>query len=168
MPVKLGSLPRRFHGLLPEHTCLDRFLTGSAPPCARIPLGYIFESNIVEILLQLFPQPAFRNSALQCLSEVALAAPPLLSLEHFEVRVLQRGLKLAWRCCGNIVEKLSDVRQSRLWCLAICLSICCAASPAVVAERAGVVVWFALCVRPLLMSGRRISNTAERLCTRSN
>ena len=50
----------------------------------RIPLGYIFESNIVEILLQLFPQPAFRNSALQCLSEVALAAPPLMSVKHFQ------------------------------------------------------------------------------------
>ena len=34
----------------------------------------------MEILLQLFPQPAFRNSALQCLSEVALAAPPLMSM----------------------------------------------------------------------------------------
>jgi hypothetical protein len=35
-----------------------------------VPLGYIFESNLVELLLQLFPQPAFRNTALQCLSEV--------------------------------------------------------------------------------------------------
>lgn len=38
----------------------------------RIPLGYIFESNVVEILLRLFPQPAFRNLSLQCLSEVML------------------------------------------------------------------------------------------------
>jgi len=38
----------------------------------------------VEILLQLFPQPAFRNSALQCLSEVALAAPPLMSMTVFQ------------------------------------------------------------------------------------
>jgi len=30
-----------------------------------VPLGYIFESNLLEILLQLFPQPAFRNVALQ-------------------------------------------------------------------------------------------------------
>jgi hypothetical protein len=35
-----------------------------------VPLGYIFESNLLEILLQLFPQPAFRNVALQCLTEV--------------------------------------------------------------------------------------------------
>jgi exportin-1 len=30
-----------------------------------VPLGYIFESNLLQILLQLFPQPAFRNVALQ-------------------------------------------------------------------------------------------------------
>ncbi|KAF5832627.1 armadillo-type protein [Dunaliella salina] len=35
-----------------------------------VPLGYIFESNLLQILLQLFPQPAFRNVALQCLTEV--------------------------------------------------------------------------------------------------
>jgi Exportin 1-like protein len=35
-----------------------------------IPLGYIFESNLVEILLKHFPQPAYRNLALQCLTEV--------------------------------------------------------------------------------------------------
>lgn len=35
-----------------------------------VPLGYIFESNIVEVLLKLFPQPHFRNIALQCLTEV--------------------------------------------------------------------------------------------------
>lgn len=35
-----------------------------------VPLGYIFESNLLEMLLQLFPQPSFRNVALQCLTEV--------------------------------------------------------------------------------------------------
>ena len=35
-----------------------------------IPLGYIFESNLVEVLLQHFPQPPYRNIALQCLTEV--------------------------------------------------------------------------------------------------
>lgn len=38
-----------------------------------VPLGYVFESNLVEILLKLFPQPAFRNLALQCLTEVGSA-----------------------------------------------------------------------------------------------
>lgn len=37
-----------------------------------IPLGYIFESNLVEILLKRFPQPAYRNLALQCLTEVCV------------------------------------------------------------------------------------------------
>lgn len=36
-----------------------------------VPLGYIFESNVIEVLLRLFPQPVFRNIALQCLAEIA-------------------------------------------------------------------------------------------------
>ena len=35
-----------------------------------VPLGYIFGSTLVDILLRLFPQPAYRNVALQCLTEV--------------------------------------------------------------------------------------------------
>ena len=35
-----------------------------------VPLAYIFESNLVEVLLKLFPQPPYRNTALQCLTEV--------------------------------------------------------------------------------------------------
>ncbi len=35
-----------------------------------VPLGYIFESNLLQMLLQLFPQPTYRNVALQCLTEV--------------------------------------------------------------------------------------------------
>jgi exportin-1 len=40
-----------------------------------VPLGYIFESNIINLLLQAFPQPAFRNVALQCLTEVRRRRP---------------------------------------------------------------------------------------------
>ncbi|KAL9225073.1 hypothetical protein vseg_001040 [Gypsophila vaccaria] len=36
-----------------------------------IPLGYIFESPLLETLLKFFPLPAYRNLTLQCLSEVA-------------------------------------------------------------------------------------------------
>ncbi|CAN0898072.1 Protein EXPORTIN 1A [Linum grandiflorum] len=36
-----------------------------------IPLGYIFESPLLETLLKLFPIPSYRNLALQCLTEVA-------------------------------------------------------------------------------------------------
>jgi Exportin 1-like protein len=35
-----------------------------------VPPGYIFESALVPALLELFPQPPFRNTALQCLTEV--------------------------------------------------------------------------------------------------
>ena len=36
-----------------------------------VPLGYIFETNMMDTLLRLFPQPPLRNLALQCLAEVA-------------------------------------------------------------------------------------------------
>ncbi|KAL5167915.1 Protein EXPORTIN 1A [Glycine soja] len=36
-----------------------------------IPLGYIFESPLLETLLKFFPIPAYRNLTLQCLTEVA-------------------------------------------------------------------------------------------------
>ncbi|KAF5442384.1 hypothetical protein F2P56_035047 [Juglans regia] len=36
-----------------------------------IPLGYIFESPLLETLLKLFPVPSYRNLTLQCLTEVA-------------------------------------------------------------------------------------------------
>ncbi|KAB2596947.1 exportin-1-like [Pyrus ussuriensis x Pyrus communis] len=36
-----------------------------------IPLGYIFESPLLETLLKFFPMPLYRNLALQCLTEVA-------------------------------------------------------------------------------------------------
>ncbi|GBF89748.1 hypothetical protein Rsub_02918 [Raphidocelis subcapitata] len=36
-----------------------------------VPVGYIFESNMVQLLLGLFPQAPFRNVSLQCLTEVA-------------------------------------------------------------------------------------------------
>lgn len=35
-----------------------------------VPLGYIFESNVVDALLRLLPQPPYRNLAVQCLTEV--------------------------------------------------------------------------------------------------
>lgn len=36
-----------------------------------VPLGYILETNMIDILVGLFPQTAYRNLALQCLTEVA-------------------------------------------------------------------------------------------------
>lgn len=45
-----------------------------------IPLVYIFNTNLLEILLGLFPRPEFRNLALQCLTEVG--ALPEVGEEH--------------------------------------------------------------------------------------
>lgn len=44
-------------------SCLHAYLSW-------IPLGYIFESNLIEMLLKIFPQAQFRNITLQCLAEV--------------------------------------------------------------------------------------------------
>jgi exportin-1 len=41
---------------------------------------YIFNTNLLEILLGLFPRPEFRNLALQCLTEVG--ALPEVGEEH--------------------------------------------------------------------------------------
>ncbi|CAG9460409.1 unnamed protein product [Pedinophyceae sp. YPF-701] len=35
-----------------------------------VPLGYIFQTQVVEVLLNLFPNPSYRNLALKCLTEV--------------------------------------------------------------------------------------------------
>ena len=39
----------------------------------RIPLGYVFDSKVADNLLRLFPQPPYRNLALQCLAEVCIS-----------------------------------------------------------------------------------------------
>ena len=41
------------------------------PKKKQVPLGYVFESDVVAALLRLFPVPAFRNASLKCLTEVA-------------------------------------------------------------------------------------------------
>ena len=43
-----------------------------------VPLGYVLESNIAELLLKLFPPAPTRNLALQCLTEVLALVPSLL------------------------------------------------------------------------------------------
>jgi hypothetical protein len=53
-----------------------------------VPLGYIFSSNLVDVLLRLFPQPPFRNVALQCLAEVN------------EEEGAGVGQALVGKCCG--------------------------------------------------------------------
>jgi exportin-1 len=46
-------------------------LSALAAYLSWVPAGYIFEGSVVQHLLALFPQAAFRNTALQCLTEVA-------------------------------------------------------------------------------------------------
>jgi len=50
-----------------------------------VPLGYIFESSVVETLLKLFPNPAYRNVALQCLCEIG----SLNTGEYFDAQFVQ-------------------------------------------------------------------------------
>lgn len=45
-------------------------LTALAAYLSWIPPGYIFEGQLVQALLAMFPQAPFRNVALQCLTEV--------------------------------------------------------------------------------------------------
>ena len=46
-------------------------LTALAAYLSWIPPGYIFEGQLVQALLAMFPQAPFRNVALQCLTEVS-------------------------------------------------------------------------------------------------
>lgn len=53
-----------------------------------VPLGYVLESNIVELLLKLFPPAPTRNLALQCLTEVCacLCLPGLACMHDRGIR----------------------------------------------------------------------------------
>lgn len=89
-----------------------------------VPLGYIFESNLLEILLQLFPQPPLRNIALQCLTEVAIlqTGPDLNS--HFETfyRIFMSQLQQIVPITVNIpeaYEKGTDEQQKFIQNLAL-------------------------------------------------
>eukprot|EP00803_Ostreobium_quekettii_P010458 evm.model.scf_31.9 EVM.evm.TU.scf_31.9 scf_31:180059-191953(+) len=45
-------------------------LSGLHAYLSWVPLGYVFEGNLVQILLLLFPQAPYRSVALQCLTEI--------------------------------------------------------------------------------------------------
>lgn len=49
-----------------------------------VPLGYIFESTLVETLLKLFPTLEFRNVALQCLAEIGALNVGAVYDQHFQ------------------------------------------------------------------------------------
>jgi hypothetical protein len=68
---------------------LHIFMTGHASVqvyLTWIPLAYIFNTNLLEILLGLFPLPPFRNLALQCLTEIG--SLPEVGEEHNEMFLL--------------------------------------------------------------------------------
>ncbi|KAK3257310.1 Exportin-1, partial [Cymbomonas tetramitiformis] len=48
-----------------------------------VPLGYIFESTLVQTLLKIFPAPEFRNVFLQCLTEVGQLNVGQMYDQHF-------------------------------------------------------------------------------------
>ena len=61
-----------FHPLLfPPSLSSPHPSSRRSPPFSWAPLGYIFESPILDTLLKYFQHAPFRNVALQCLTEVA-------------------------------------------------------------------------------------------------
>ena len=74
-----------------------------------IPLAFIFNTNLLEILLGLFPLPPFRNLALQCLTEIG--SLPEVGEEHNEMFRL-----LFQHFMNNLVQVLPpqlDIAQVR-------------------------------------------------------
>mmetsp|Transcript_10526 Transcript_10526/g.16158 ORF Transcript_10526/g.16158 Transcript_10526/m.16158 type:complete len:1088 (-) Transcript_10526:113-3376(-) len=58
-----------------EHSQRPSLLTGTLQTLQRfltwIPLGFIFQTNLIDVLLnKFFPEPMFRNDALDCLTEI--------------------------------------------------------------------------------------------------
>lgn len=66
-----------------------------------VPLAYIFNSNLVEVLLKLFPEQPFRNVALQCLTEVGLRCHAVLLMCAACITASSDGgsLNLMPECC---------------------------------------------------------------------
>mmetsp|Transcript_13459 Transcript_13459/g.38211 ORF Transcript_13459/g.38211 Transcript_13459/m.38211 type:complete len:1071 (+) Transcript_13459:123-3335(+) len=92
-----------------------------------IPLGYIFESNLLDTLLKTFPQPPLRNLSLQCLAEVGSLKlgpeyfPHLVNMYHVVmnhlVQILPPGTSIA-----NAYENGSDDEQAFVQNLALFLT----------------------------------------------
>ena len=63
-----------------------------------IPLGYIFDSNLLDILLKMFPLQPFRNLSLQCLMEIG--SLPEVGDEYKQrfIHLFEVSVKLASSC----------------------------------------------------------------------
>ena len=70
-----------------------------------VPLGYVLESNIAELLLKLFPPAPTRNLALQCLTEVRpFSAFPFVVSVHVWVLLCAVSHAAADRVAGLCAE----------------------------------------------------------------
>ena len=82
-----------------------------------VPMGYIFETNIVETILALFPHPPFRSHALRCITEVAnLQVGPAFDQHFVHVyRVFMGHLATLLPATVNVKEAYdrgTDVEQA--------------------------------------------------------
>lgn len=94
-----------------------------------VPLGYVFESNLVEILLKLFPQPAFRNLALQCLTEVRVtcsSAGPCL--HNTRLALLMQPIMIV-TCC-TLKDCCTGCKAAYLPAAGACVLLCIRCAPA--------------------------------------
>lgn len=97
-----------------------------------IPLGYIFETELIDALHSRFlPQPAFRNSALQCLTEIAsLTAGPEYEAQQVKLflgtmGVLQKMIPYTSDLdLVSVYRNSSDAEQRFLQNLALFLTAC--------------------------------------------
>ena len=73
-----------------------------------VPLGYVLESNIAELLLKLFPPAPTRNLALQCLTEVR-------SLPVVHIALVQPAAlpSYPWTPCWSLTSRSSCSSSSR-------------------------------------------------------
>eukprot|EP00201_Polytomella_parva_P003399 CAMPEP_0175074682 /NCGR_PEP_ID=MMETSP0052_2-20121109/21468_1 /TAXON_ID=51329 ORGANISM="Polytomella parva, Strain SAG 63-3" /NCGR_SAMPLE_ID=MMETSP0052_2 /ASSEMBLY_ACC=CAM_ASM_000194 /LENGTH=702 /DNA_ID=CAMNT_0016343059 /DNA_START=305 /DNA_END=2409 /DNA_ORIENTATION=- len=90
-----------------------------------VPLGYIFSRpELLQILLQLFPQPAFRNLALQCLTEVGslqLSDPTSGQFEQFYLFFIQQLVQVVppQTNIPDVYERAKDDEQKFVQNLAL-------------------------------------------------
>jgi exportin-1 len=71
-----------------------------------IPLAYVFESNLIEILaMKFFPEPVFRNRVLECLTEiVSLDLASVTKVNEYVSKLLQMYNFVTAQICQNIIQ----------------------------------------------------------------
>eukprot|EP00043_Microstomoeca_roanoka_P007734 m.74794 g.74794 ORF g.74794 m.74794 type:complete len:1091 (+) comp13950_c3_seq3:137-3409(+) len=102
-----------------EPTVINQALQTMLRFLSWIPIGYVFETNLIEILVTRFLSvPVFRNSTLECLAEIA-ALPGESSSDLPEddlVTIRQKQLELLRGVLEQLVEMLPpDTDVSSMW-----------------------------------------------------